>query len=174
MHRHPRIEDSKRSKVCATYREACQEFNLQRSKNVTNRDYSIHWLLLNGNKYARNLLSYWQRFFHPVRKIFEINLTRHPTPFARSTLLCRQFGLLFGLFSKYGPEQRIVYSRIIHGITSQIGILYFLTAPGENDKTFLISLTLVTVWPRKIIALAIALFWNAGLLLDGNQIVHWH
>ena len=69
---------------------------------------------------------------------------------------------------KLVPEQRIAYDRIMHAITSQSGGLYFLDAPGDTGKTFLISLILATIRSRKNIAQAIASSGIAATLLDGG------
>jgi len=60
----------------------------------------------------------------------------------------------------------------MHAITSQSGEFYFLDAPRGTGKTFFISLILVTIRSRKIIALAIASFGIAATHLDSDQTAH--
>ena len=65
-------------------------------------------------------------------------------------------------------EQRIVYDRIMHTVTSKSGVLYFLDAPGGTGKIFLILLILATIQSLNDVALSIASSGITETLLDGG------
>ncbi|XP_073990924.1 uncharacterized protein [Rhodnius prolixus] len=69
-------------------------------------------------------------------------------------------------------EQKIIYDRIMLGVSAGQGGFFFLDAPGGTGKTFLISLLLAEIRSKNGIALAVASSGIAATLLDGGRTAH--
>jgi len=70
------------------------------------------------------------------------------------------------------PQQKEVYDTLMKAIVDENGGLYFLDAPGGSDKTFLMSVVLVTVRVRSNITVAVASSRIAATLLEGCCTAH--
>lgn len=69
-------------------------------------------------------------------------------------------------------EQKNVYDSPMKVVDDGTGGIYFLDAPGETGKTFVISLILATIRSRSQIALAVASSSIAATLLEGGRTAH--
>ncbi|KAF0769295.1 ATP-dependent DNA helicase PIF1-like [Aphis craccivora] len=70
------------------------------------------------------------------------------------------------------PQQKEVYDTLMKAIVDENDGLYFLDAPGGSDKTFLMSVVLVTVRVRSNITVAVASSRIAATLLEGCCTAH--
>jgi len=73
---------------------------------------------------------------------------------------------------KLNDHQKNVYDTVMQAVQNEAGGLYFLNAPGDTGKTFVISLILANIRAQGKIALALALSGIAATLLDGGQTAH--
>lgn len=69
-------------------------------------------------------------------------------------------------------EQKNVYDSLIKVVDDGTGGIYFLDAPGETGKTFVISLILATIRSRSQIALVVASSGIAATFLEGGRTAH--
>ncbi|KAL7291674.1 hypothetical protein TKK_0014709 [Trichogramma kaykai] len=86
--------------------------------------------------------------------------------------LCAPIRSAVELYERDLQQQRTVYNTIINAIANKRGGLYFLDAPGETGKTFLISLLLASIRSKNQFVLAIASSGIAATLLDGSRTAH--
>ena len=69
-------------------------------------------------------------------------------------------------------DQRAAYNATMDLISSENGGLFFLDAPGETGKTFLIHLLLAEMRAQNEISLAVASSDIACTLLEGGRTAH--
>uniref|UniRef100_A0A2S2R6A3 ATP-dependent DNA helicase n=1 Tax=Sipha flava TaxID=143950 RepID=A0A2S2R6A3_9HEMI len=69
-------------------------------------------------------------------------------------------------------EQKNVYNSLMKVVDDGTEGIYFLDAPGETGKTFLISLILATIRSRSQIALAVASSSIAVIFLEDGRSTH--
>jgi len=69
-------------------------------------------------------------------------------------------------------QQKQVYETLMQAVDYKTGGLFFLDAPGETGKTFVILLILATIRSRCYTALALASSGIAASFLDGNRTGH--
>ncbi|XP_029173244.1 ATP-dependent DNA helicase pfh1-like [Nylanderia fulva] len=69
-------------------------------------------------------------------------------------------------------EQKGIYDKIMQTVNNGVGNIFFLDAPGETGKTFLIRLILAAIRSQNDIALALASSGIAATLLPGGRTAH--
>ena len=69
-------------------------------------------------------------------------------------------------------EQKGIYDQIMHCIDNQVGKIFFLDAPGDMGKTFLIRLLLASIRSKNDISLALASSRIAATSLHGERTTH--
>ncbi|VDM97499.1 unnamed protein product, partial [Onchocerca ochengi] len=74
--------------------------------------------------------------------------------------------------SKLTFGQKSTYDRIMQSVNRGVGEIFFLDAPGETGKTFLITLILATIRSQNGIALALASSGISATLLPGGRTAH--
>jgi ATP-dependent DNA helicase PIF1 len=67
------------------------------------------------------------------------------------------------------PDQKAAYNAILHHVEENKGGIFFLDAPGETGKTFILNLLLEKIRQRKQIALAVASSEIDSTLLRGGK-----